>query len=167
MSESSNKVTTNVARLASPSKEGEDEEISKQTSSKSGIPCASGIYCSTPNEPIPQAHTCTKCKKKIHIWCRGSGLDTEISSDHDFSEEYCILCSGGKCHPENASFNKGPNIETPTCQSIVDISHSKSIVEEEFQSSDYDEQEGTDIESIESDIEILQEDSDDDHIDKE
>ena len=54
-------------------------------------------------------------QKKMHIWCRGAGVDNDCTADDDFSNEYCILCSNGKLHPMNASFKKGPYLQTPLC----------------------------------------------------
>ena len=90
MNGSPKRLFTSIARILSPTKNSSTNTLNATDAHK----CASGKYCTTPNQPVGAAHTCHKCKGKIHIWCRGLSEDTE-----DFCTEICIICSNGKPHP--------------------------------------------------------------------
>ena len=67
MVSSPTKDTRNMVRFLSPSKEVDGDitdTTPRLTKCDHHISCASGKYCTTPNEPVPLTHTCVKCKKK-------------------------------------------------------------------------------------------------------
>ena len=56
-----------VVGYLSPGKNKEDDALNQILVSNANnliTKCASGVYCPTPNDPVPALHKCKKCKKK-------------------------------------------------------------------------------------------------------
>lgn len=162
------KLINSMRRLLSPSRRTDKEQNDNATPGLENTMfcvCASNQFCSTPNQSCKMSHNlCVKCGKKMHAWCRGIGLTSQCNVEADYNSEYCIPCSNGVAHPENAGYDKPINLNSILNLSTLSSSFNLRSGQEEFRLMGLQD---SDVYSDSSDDECSVLDNDDDSSDDE